>query len=554
MPNSKKQFKIAICAFVLLFIAIQKLKAQADFKADNYIFTDNYWKDSSKQNISPQPYFKLYDLPILTKIQWVQDHPYNWNDGAMVPAKGWQQYARVGINAQWKFLELQIAPEMVNAQNQQFESFPLDADPVIWRDYYRFYNFIELPERMGDKQYSKVLLGQSFIKLHYKKWSLGLSTANQWWGPAQRNALLLSTTAAGFPHINIVTDKPLATKIGKFNIDIMAGKVTNGGWEPPGSFMTYRGNPLYVPKNQVWKNVSFPGKNAAGEPITIYQTYKGIEDKTRLITGVNISYQPKWFSNLTIGFEQTYMLYEKDMNRWQDYLPIKNILTSIPYNQIEQPITLTGFYFNYEMPKAHTSFYGEVGWNLNNTSFRNWILQPDKGYASTWGFKKTFLTQHNYNWELLGELTQTQLLTRAEQFSAGVPPSWYLGSNIRQGYTHDGQLIGAGVGPGGSSQTIEFNWRENKNRIGFTFERREHNSDFLEYAYYNSQDFRRFYVDFVSTLKVDWTYKNMTVGPRISYMQTNNYEWNLYQTVNTYFIPGRDVQQWMGQLNIQYHF
>ncbi len=555
MRSSKNLFYIAnLALFLLILVASSKLRAQADFKSDNYIFTDNYWKDSTKKNISLLPTVKLYALPLTTKVQWVQNHPYNWNDGAMVPAKGWQQYARVGINAQWKFIELQFAPEMVNAQNQQFESFPLDADPVIWRDYYRFYNFIELPERMGDKQYSQLLLGQSFIKLHYKKWSLGVSTANQWWGPAQRNALLLSSTAAGFPHINIATDQPLVTKVGKLSIDIMAGKVTNGGWEPPGSFMSYRGNPLYVPKSQVWKSISYLGKNALGQPITIYETYKAIENKARVISGINISYQPKWINNLTLGFEQTYMQYQKDMNQWQDYLPIKNIVTSIPNNKIEQPIILTGFYFNYEMPAAQTSFYGEVGWNLNNTSFRNWLLQPDKGYASTWGFKKIFTTAHNYYWELLGELTQTQLLTRAEQFSANVPPSWYLGSNIRQGYTHDGQLIGAGVGPGGSSQTLEFNWRQNKNRIGFSFERREHNSDFLEFAFYNSQDFRRFYVDFVSTLKVDWTYKNITVGPRISYMQTNNYEWNLYQTVNTYFIPGRDVQQWMGQLNIQYHF
>ena len=30
-------------------------------------------------------------LPIVNKLQYVGDHPYDWNDGAMIPAKGWQQ-------------------------------------------------------------------------------------------------------------------------------------------------------------------------------------------------------------------------------------------------------------------------------------------------------------------------------------------------------------------------------------------------------------------------------------------------------------------------------
>ena len=136
------------------------------------------------------------------------------------------------------------------------------------------------------------------------------------------------------------------------------------------------------------------------------------------------------------------------------------------------------------MPEANTTIYGEVGWNLQRTSLRNWVLQPDKGYASTWGIKKIFTTPKKHYWELLAEITQLQLLTRAEQFTTSVPPSWYLGTNVRQGYTNDGQLLGAGVGPGGSSQYVEFNFRKNKNRIGISAERREHNSDFYEYTFF----------------------------------------------------------------------
>jgi hypothetical protein len=206
------------------------------------------------------------------------------------------------------------------------------------------------------------------------------------------------------------------------------------------------------------------------------------------------------------------------------------------------------------MPEVGAEMYGELGWNLNQTTFRNWIIQPDKGFASVLGIKKTFATKRKYYWELLGEITQLQLLTRAEQFTTGVPPSWYLGSNVRQGYTNDGQLLGAGVGPGGSAQFVEFNWRKNKNRVGLAVERRVHNSDFYEYTFVGSQDFRRFYVDFATTLKIDWNYKKFTIAPRISYIKTNNYNWMLFQPQDIYFITGQDINQWAGQLNLQYQF
>jgi hypothetical protein len=505
------------------------VKAQSDFKQDSYILTQNLWKDTSKSiniKITPKDSIQLRWVPLLNKLQYVQDHPYNWNDGAMVPAKGWQQLLRVGLHAQWKFIEIQVAPEMVLAQNQLFDELTIEVDnnPVTIRDYYRFYNFIELPERMGNASYNKLSWGQSYIKLHYKNWKLALSNENKWWGPTQRNALLLSNTAAGFPHVSIATEQPIESTIGKFNLEVIAGKLTNGGWAPPNSYAAFRGNALYNPK----------------------------EDKQRIINGFNLSYQPKWVQNLTIGVEQMYMQYEKDMLLWQDYLPIKNVISRIPDDGPKKPILMTAFYLNYTMPEVKTTIYGEFGWNLPNTTFRNWFLQPDKGYASTWGIKKIFPSKHQYYWELLGELTQVQLLTVADQFTTGVPPSWYLGSSVRQGYTNDGQLLGAGVGPGGSSQTIELNWRKNKNRIGITTERRIHNADYYQYAFVKSHDFRRFYTDFITTLKIDWQFNKYQIGPRLSYMQTNNYEWNLFQTGNFYFIPGQDKQQFMLQFNLSY--
>jgi hypothetical protein len=150
-------------------------------------------------------------------------------------------------------------------------------------------------------------------------------------------------------------------------------------------------------------------------------------------------------------------------------------------------------------------------------------------------------------------MANLQLQTRAEQFSSGAPPSWYLGADVVQGYTHNGQILGAGIGPGATSQTIELNWRKAKNRIGLSAERRLHNNDFYVFSFTNSVDFRRWYVDFATTLKIDWSFGRWDISPRLSYIQTNNYNWGLFQPEAKYFIPGYDKQQFIGQFNFRYH-
>ena len=533
-----KRIFILFLVFIIIISQPYYARAQADLRYDNYIQVKNNWEDTARLTKSIQlKVLKKYGLdkygldsipfkwlPIVHKLQYVQDHPYNWNDGAMVQAKGWQQFTRLGIYAKWKNFEAQIAPEFVYAENKIFEDFPETLDGVHWKDYYRFYNFIELPTRMGDRTYARLLYGQTFIKFHHKNFVLAASTENKWWGPMQRNSLLLSTTGAGFPHVSFATEKPIETKIGSFEVEILYGNLVNGGWLPPDTAKKFIGNSLYVPKIPM----------------------------ERYIMGVNLSYHPKWVPHLSLGFEQMYVQYRKYLKNWDDYLPVKNLINRFSDERIKQPILLTALNFNYSFPEVNAAIYGEWGWNLTQTSFRNWLLQSDKGMASSLGFKKLFISDKKQYWELIGEITQLQLLTQADRLNLDLPASWYLGSNVRQGYTNDGQLLGAGVGPGGSSQLLELNWRKNINRIGLTVERRVHNNDFYEFTFVESKDFRRFYVDFSSTIKVDWKYKKWLFGPRLSYIMTNNYNWWLFQANDIYFVNGKDVQQFALQFNFKY--
>lgn len=507
--------------YILLFcIAHLATVAKAQVVDQNLLIDSiSAYKPISKTGIQ----FRL--LPIVNKFQYVGDHPYDWNDGALIQAKGGQQYLNVGVNLKWKQFELQIAPELVAAQNLSFEGFSADMDPVQWKDYYRFYNHIELPERFSDQPYTKFFGGQSFLKYQFKNTVLQFSTANKWWGPGYRNALVLSNNAGGFPHLSLANKKPIQTKIGAFNYEFIWGQLRNSNTPPPLSYLTFRGNKLYAPK----------------------------QDRVRAFQGMHINYTPTWFTNLTLGLEQSFVQYSGELSGLGAYLPIKNIVHRLPNDLPVQPIILTALYFNYQLPAVQAKLYGEFGWNVNQTTARNFMLQPDKGMGSVLGFSKLFPTTKKHYWEFVAEMTNLQLQTRAEQFTTSAPPSWYLGAYVRQGYTHNGQVIGAGIGPGATSQTIELNWRKAKNRIGLSAERRLHNNDFYVYSFTNSGDYRRWYVDFATTLKIDWTFGRWDLSPRLSYIQTNNYNWWLFQTDSKYFGPGKDKQQFIGQLNFTYH-
>ena len=130
------------------------------------------------------PLFSI--LPITLQQQWNSNHPYSLNDGEMIPARGYQTMVSGGIFAKAGFLTIQLRPEYVYAQNQQFDGFGYakgQPDPV-WQGHYEFLNRIDLPERFGNKAYNHLAPGQSSIRLNFGPISTGISTENMWWGPA----------------------------------------------------------------------------------------------------------------------------------------------------------------------------------------------------------------------------------------------------------------------------------------------------------------------------------------------------------------------------------
>ncbi|MHB1177064.1 MAG: hypothetical protein ACYCZO_01900 [Daejeonella sp.] len=106
--------------------------------------------------ISRDGKFKASVLPFNFQLRFNSHHPYGWNDGAMIPAKGLQNLVSGGVFAEYGILSVQLNPEVLLAANPSFEGFTKEHYDVIAARYYDFYNFTDLPQRFGAGPYSKV--------------------------------------------------------------------------------------------------------------------------------------------------------------------------------------------------------------------------------------------------------------------------------------------------------------------------------------------------------------------------------------------------------------
>ena len=102
--------------------------------------------------------------------------------------------------------------------------------------------------------------------------------------------------------------------------------------------------------------------------------------------------------------------------------------------------------------------------------------------------------------------------------------SWYRHWIVRSGYTQEGQVLGAGIGPGGSSQSLDFASVSPKNVLGFTIERYAHNLDFV---YDGLKNYDQKWVDLLVSGYYQARYKAVGFTGSFSAAWIRNYQWEL---------------------------
>jgi hypothetical protein len=126
------------------------------------------------------------------------------------------------------------------------------------------------------------------------------------------------------------------------------------------------------------------------------------------------------------------------------------------------------------LPESGFEVWLEWARNDHGLNLRDYFLEPGHAQAYTLGLRKvsrradggllTFVAEHT---SLARPITQ---LWRAS-------PTFYRHGRVPPGYTQDGQVVGAALGPGGSGQYVAADLYSGQGRVGAFLARRVHDDD-----------------------------------------------------------------------------
>lgn len=446
-------------------------------------------------------------LPVSWTNQYITHNPYGWNDGSLIPAAGYQTLFSAGVYAKYSFVSIQLRPEFLFAQNKAFDGYTQAGnETTAWKAWYVLYNQIDAPERFGTTAYTRILPGQSSIRLTFDPVSFGLSTENLWWGPGIQNSLLMSNTARGFAHLTLNTTRPVNTPAGSFETQVIAGKLNPSGYAPLVPGQDGNMDNLYKPKPGDW----------------------------RYLSGFVFTYHPKWVPGLFLGAARVFQVYHNDMgHKIGDYIPF---FSSFLKDSFYDPATgvnsedaarrdqITSVFARWLWTGANAEIYFEYGREDHNWDARDFLLDPEHSRAYTMGFRKIYALNGRPDEQIQVGFETTQLATPADDVVNRPAGYWYANSQVRAGYTNYGEIIGAGIGPGSGIQTLDMNWVSGLKRLGLQLQRYEHNAD-LYFKEFPAGEKRRHWVDYSGGVSGDWDFDNILLSASLLYVRQLNYEW-----------------------------
>jgi hypothetical protein len=129
--------------------------------------------------------------------------------------------------------------------------------------------------------------------------------------------------------------------------------------------------------------------------------------------------------------------------------------------------------------------YWEWARNDHSWELRDFLLEPEHSQAYTVGLQRAIELSGDRILALRGELTH---LERSTTVLVRSNPTYYAHHIVTQGYTQEGQVIGAGIGPGGDAQHLGADLYAPWGRAGVYLERQVHDNDaYYDWALANGQ-------------------------------------------------------------------
>ncbi|MDP1844481.1 MAG: capsule assembly Wzi family protein [Sediminibacterium sp.] len=492
-----------------------------------------YWANKLNEPFSKRSKGKFTLVQVGYSLQNNSTISVGWNDGSFYPAVGLQQRFTVGAHYQYRNWAVHLQPEFVSAANKDPQAYTIDPSTpnFIARYYLYIINKLDNHYRFGTASINSFFPGQSSIRYNTKNTSIGLSTENLWWGPGIRNSLVLTNNAPGFVHLTYNSIKPIHTNWGNIEFQAVLGQLHNAQYE--------------APDNEYMRTVWADG--IAKKP-----------DVARGMFGYILSWNPKWTKNLHIGITGASYFYmsEAEVNTTNPLI--------LPYENKQKPASLGALFFRYVMPKEQAEVYMEYGrsnrWANPFNIFGDTI---PTGYTA--GFRKLFKQPHHKGGIMLSaEITQLQLPDARSIFnpeSVYGPPktnSWYTNAFMGQGYSNNGQVMGASIGPGSNSQTINITWVKGLKRIGLHAERIAYNNDFYTYNFFSgtigSGVAYKQWADLNLGLQAQWDFDHFLLNASILRTKSLNYRWTKLENTFADPSPLSDRLNTQVQLGLSYFF
>lgn len=370
-------------------------------------------------------------------LLWNSKFPRGANDGALWAGRGFSGSVTSGAEARWGPLTARLYPIILFHENDEFAVAPV---PFADRSYfaYPWFRNIDLPQRFGNNPFVVPDWGQSGIRIDLGRFTAGVGTENLWWGPAFRNAIIMSNAGPGFPHVDLGTGRPVRLgKAGSLEVRLIAGRLSESDY--------------------------FDADPNTGR---------------RFLNGLTIGFAPRFIPGLTVG--ATRVLYD----RWEEATLSDALLVltgvfnpgrvdtsgAVVNDSTDQLLSFTA---RWSFPASGVGVHVEWARNDFSGSLRDLLLEPDHSDAFTLGVEQV-VGSDGVGWRLRGEATRVG--PTAVSLFRDSPP-YYAHSRLQQGYTHRGQMLGAAIGPGGSSQFVSLDRYTGGGRWSFSFERVRYNDD-----------------------------------------------------------------------------
>ncbi len=395
---------------------------------------------TARDPVSEDRGFKIRLLAIESDAAFNSDLPFSINEGTLWAGRGLSGRIQAGSAASFNGLTLILAPEFWGIENQDFQTFSYPENltnpgnsearkrhPLASPFHYPPHS-IDLPQRIGYNPSVAVGIGQSSLSWESGSVRAGFANHSLRWGPSIRSPLLVSNNAPGFPHLFAQTARPVRSPIGDVHAQWILGRIEESEYfdnDPKNNYRSFSAAILVL-------DPSFDPGLSIGVSRVVYAPAQAFIDiptaAFNFIGSVGPVASEAGDTLLTPGPDGIFSLFA----HWS--FPSAGFETWMEWGRAEAP-----------------------------RDFKDFLEAPHHSRGYTLGLRHTHPSTTSGQLSFEAEITS---LEPSQSFRLKQHGEWYTSRRVVQGYTHKGRVIGAGIGPSGSSQWLAVDWIEHSWNLG----------------------------------------------------------------------------------------